>query len=309
MRLIAAFIMRGRWQAMVATAGLAILALLLMPLSWPLSYLSGGVVGLVTLVQGPKEGVLNAAGAILLVAVLAMLLVGQPTVAAGFAVMLWMPAWLLAIVLYLSRSQALMLLVNVLLAMASVIVVFALVPDPAQWWHTYLAGEVIPMLKQAGMVIPDEAAFMAGLETASRLMTGAMVASISFGLAMSLITARWWQAVVGNRPGAFGEEFRALRLGRIAASAAVLLSLLMLFIQGTLAELSLNLLEVMIIAFMFQGLAVGHALAHQFKANQAWLVMMYIVMIFTLPYGLLLVALVGVLDNGFDFRARFRPRA
>ncbi|HID49861.1 MAG TPA: signal recognition particle-docking protein FtsY [Chromatiales bacterium] len=70
MRLIAAFIMRGRWQAILATAGLAILALLLMPLSWPLTYLSSGAVGLVTLVQGPREGLLNAGGATALLAVL-----------------------------------------------------------------------------------------------------------------------------------------------------------------------------------------------------------------------------------------------
>jgi hypothetical protein len=304
MRLIAAFIMRGRWQAIVATAGLAILALMVMPLSWPLSYLSGGTVGLVTLVQGPKEGVLNAVGATLLVGLLALLLAGQPTVAAGFAVMLWMPAWLLAMVLYVSRSLALMVLVNTLLALVGVIGVYLLMPEPAGWWYSYINGEIMPILKQAGVVIPDEEAFRSGLEQASRLMTGAMAASISFGLAMSLIIARWWQAVV-SRPGAFGEEFRSLKLGRSAAIVAALLSLPAVLTKGVVAELSVNLLEVVIIAFLFQGLAVIHALVHQYRVKQVWLVILYIFLAFSLPYGLLLLALVGILDNGLEFRTRF----
>lgn len=308
MRLIAAFIMRGRWQAILATAGLAILALLLMPLSWPLTYLSGGVVGLVTLVQGPKEGLLNAAGATALVAVLALLLAGQPTVAAGFAVMLWLPAWLLATGLYLSRSLPLMLLVNALLAMTGVIGIYLLLPDPAQWWYGYLTGQVMPVLKQAGMEIPDEAAFLAGLEEASRMMTGTMAASISFGLAISLFIARWWQALVSNRPGAFGEEFRALRLGRVAALVAALLALPALLMEGGLAELARNLLAVVVIAFLFQGLAVGHDLVRRFGANQVWLVVLYMVVVLTLPWGLLLVALVGAMDNGIDYRARLGKR-
>ncbi len=42
MQAIAAYIMRGRFQAMLMTAGLGLLSVLLMPLSWPLSYLSAG---------------------------------------------------------------------------------------------------------------------------------------------------------------------------------------------------------------------------------------------------------------------------
>jgi hypothetical protein len=67
-----------------------------------------------------------------------------------------------------------------------------------------------------------------------------------------------------------------------------------------------NLLLVAVVLFMFQGLALGHAAVKQLGINQAWLLMMYVVMVFTIPYGLLLAAVLGVLDNWFDFRARFR---
>lgn len=308
MRVIAAFIMRGRLQAIIATAGLAVLALLLMPFSWPASYLSGGAVGLVTLIQGPKEGLLNAFGATVIVTVLGIL-VGQPTVAAGFAVILWLPVWILALVLFQSRSLASMLLVNVLLGMAVIIGVYLVVAEPAQWWYSHISQQLLPAMKESGMVISDEAALLASLEEASRLMTGAIAASVSFGLAVSLFVARWWQAVVSNRPGAFGEEFRSLKLGRAAALVALVLSLPALLTKGVLAEMSVNLLQVMLMTFMFQGLAVAHAIVNRLKANQAWLVMMYILIVFTTPYGLLVVAMIGVLDNGFDFRARFKPKS
>jgi hypothetical protein len=54
MKALAAYMMRGRLQAMMAAAGLAVVSLLMMPLSWPVSLLSGAAVALAVLVQGPK---------------------------------------------------------------------------------------------------------------------------------------------------------------------------------------------------------------------------------------------------------------
>ena len=85
MRAIAAFIMRGRLQAIIMAAGLGLLGGLFPP-GW---LLSGGVVGLVTLAQGPKEGMLNAFAATTHIVLLSGVLVMQPAMqAAGFFVML-----------------------------------------------------------------------------------------------------------------------------------------------------------------------------------------------------------------------------
>ncbi len=305
MRAIAAYIMRGRMQAIIATSGLGIFALLLMPLSWPLSYLSAAAVGLVTLVQGPKEGLLNVAGAMLFVAVMMGMATGQPLVAGGFSISMWLPAFLLAWVLYLSRSFALVLIINAVLGWGLITVVYLLLPDPAGWWYGYFTEQVVPAMKQVGMEIPDEAAFTETLKHSSRLMTGVLVAFISLGVAISLVIARWWQALL-FRPGAFGEEFRRLRLGKPISAIGIVLVLLSTMVSGQLQEWSLNLLLVGIVLFMFQGLAVGHAWAKQRAANQAWLVAMYVIIVFTIPYGGMFAAVIGLLDNGMDFRARFR---
>ena len=303
MRAIAAFIMRGRLQAIIVAAGLALLGGLFPP-GW---LLSGGVVGLVTLVQGPREGMLNAFAATSIVVLLSGVLALQPAMqAAGIFVMLWLPiVWLLALVLYQSRSLALTLLITAVLGGAIVMAVYALVDAPAQWWYSHVIEQLLPMMKQAGMEIPDQAAFEADMRDASRIMTGTLAAIISFGLAVSLLIARWWQSEV-TRPGAFGDEYRNLRLGATAAVITALLVVPAWIINGGFAEMTSNLLIVALVLFMFQGLALGHAVVKQFGNNPAWLVVMYVVIVFSMPYGLLFVAVVGVLDNWFDFRARFR---
>lgn len=302
MRAIAAFIMRGRLQAIIMAAGLGLLGAFFPPL-W---LLSGGVVGLVTLAQGPKEGMLNAFAATTLVVVLSGLLVMQPALqAAGVFVLLWLPiVWLLALVFYQSRSLALTLLVNALLAGALVLTVYALLDDPAQWWYSQ-TEHLLPVMKEAGMEIPDEAAFKADMHEASLVMTGTLAALICLGLGLSILIGRWWQSVV-TRPGAFGEEYRNLRFGSAAAIVAILLVLPAWLTTGVIGEIATNLLLVAVVLFMFQGLALGHAAVKQLGINQAWLVMMYVVMVFTMPYGVLLAAVLGVLDTWVDFRARFR---
>jgi len=303
MRAIAAFIMRGRLQAIIVAAGLALLGGLFPP-GW---LLSGGVVGLVTLVQGPREGLLNAFAATSIVVLLSGALALQPAMqAVGIFVMLWLPiVWLLALVLYQSRSLALTLLITAVLGGAIVMAVYALVDAPAQWWYSHVIEQLLPMMKQAGMEIPDQAAFEADMRDASRIMTGTLAAIISFGLAVSLLIARWWQSEV-TRPGAFGDEYRNLRLGATAAVITALLVVPAWITNGGFAEITSNLLIVALVLFMFQGLALGHAVVKQFGNNPAWLVVMYVVIVFSMPYGLLFAAVLGVLDNWFDFRARFR---
>ncbi len=306
MRAIAAYIMRGRLQAILMAAGLGLVGGLFPP-AW---LVSGGVVGLVTLAQGPKEGMLNAFAATTIIVLLSGVLVMQPTLqAAGIFVLVWLPlVWLLALVLYQSRSLALTLLMNALLGGIIVLTFYILLDDPAQWWYSNVTEPFIKAMQQAVEEIPDKAAFEANMREASRYLTGSLAAFISLGLALSILIARWWQSVV-TRPGAFGDEYRKLRLGSTAAVVATLLVVPAWFGSGVLAELTTNLLYVVVVVFMFQGLAVGHALVKQAGNNQAWLVTMYVVMVFTLPFGLLgirIAAIMGVLDNWFDFRARFR---
>jgi uncharacterized protein YybS (DUF2232 family) len=65
-----------------------------------------------------------------------------------------------------------------------------------------------------------------------------------------------------------------------------------------------DLLVVMVMLFMIQGLAVSHYLVARAGANAGWLVALY-VMVILLPQAALTLAIAGFTDNRFDFRTIF----
>lgn len=308
MKALAAYIMRGRLQAMMAAAGLAVIAVLLIPLTWPVSFLSGAAVALAVLVQGPKEGALTALGGTALLALVTMLVFQVPTMAIVFAVMVWLPAWLLGTTLLLSQSLAMALKTGALLGSVIILLVYSVIPDPAAQWYGHFTEVVLPMLEKAGVTIARSESYDTSLREAARIMTGTSVAFTVMGMWLSLLIARNWQAML-YRPEGFREEFRSLRLGTQLALVTGLVGALAVFSSGLVNELAMNVLVVLLMLFMFQGLAIGHQLVSHFQQGKAWIVAMYVILFFTMPHGLMLFALLGWLDNGFDFRTRLARKA
>lgn len=300
--------MRGQLQAMSIVSACAVLALALMPLSWPIGYLSAAAVGLVTLVQGPLEGGKTAFGATVLLALAGLLIMGSPAVAVAFALSLWLPAWLLSCVLWLGRSLVVPIQALLVLGLGVLLAIYGILGDPAAWWHNHIMNNVLPALEQANVAFEQGPTFEAHLTSATKVMTGVLAMVSIWGMVAGLLIARWWQALL-YRPGAFAEEFRALRLGKPVALAGVVLVVLTLLTDGRLAELTGNMLLVVIAVALLQGLAVAHALVARFKAHHVWLAMLYLTLVFLMPYVLLMVAMTGLVDNWADFRTRFQARA
>jgi hypothetical protein len=305
---LAAYMMRGRLQAMLSAAGLAAFSLLLLPLSWPVSFLSGAAVALVVMVQGPKEGIFTTLGATAILAVLVTVFFKLPTMAGVYAVMVWLPAWILAVTLVLSHSLALAMSIGALLGICIILAVYALIPDPAGLWYQHFTEQVLPLMEKAGVALNKAPGFDAQLREASKVMTGTTVAFSVMAVWLSLLIARSWQAALYN-PEGFREEFRALKLGQTTALLAAVIAVLAVFTSGAVNELAMNALVVILMLFMFQGLAVGHNLVSQYQQGKAWIVCIYVVLVFTSPHGLILFAMIGWLDNGFDFRKRFARKS
>ena len=308
MKAIAAYIMRGPIQAISTSAGFALIALILIPIGWPLSYLSGAAVALVTLAQSLRQGVQTMLAASLLLALVTMLVLGSPAPALVFALMVWVPALLLAQLLKQTASLANTLLAAVALGVVIILGSYVWLDDPAAMWFDHISNTVLPQMKQAGLEIPNESALNASLKVISQILTGMAVTSLLFGQVVMLFIARWWQALM-FKPGGFRQEFHQLRFGTLAAGISIAVIFLAVVGSGLLAELALNLVMLLSMLFMFQGLAIGHAMVDKFKLNQAWLVAMYVVIVFIMPYGLLLAATVGLIDNWIKFRVRFGDRA
>jgi hypothetical protein len=297
MRALAGFIMGGRMQAVLVAAGFAVLGLMLPPVG----YLSGAAVGLVTLRKGGAEGLLVAAGAVAGSAVLVLLVLGSPAPALGFALGLWLPLWALALVWRATVSLPLTIQAAAGLSALFVVLMHLILPDPAVWWRSLLET-LRPVMEQAGMLGEGPEVDVA-LERVAGMMTGVVGAALVLSLMISLLIARWWQAVLYN-PGGFGAEFRSLRLDRRFGLALLAAFGLSVFVPGALGALAGDLAIVAMVAFVFQGLALIHGSVAAVQAHRAWLIGVYVMIVLAPPQAALVLAAMGFADTWFDFRAR-----
>ena len=102
-----------------------------------------------------------------------------------------------------------------------------------------------------------------------------------------------------DREGAFGREFRGLRLGRVAAGIAVAVCLAAALTQTSpLVGLAL----VAVTVYLFQGLAVVHGVVAARGMARGWLIGLYVLALLLPPQVVTGLALVGAFDAWADFR-------
>lgn len=300
MRGIARIAMRGPVAAAITAASFALLGLFFAPAL----VVSGAVVGLVTLRHGSVEGIKVIAVA-LAMSVATLLVATGEVGRAGVVVLLpWAPLWCAATVLRSSGNQ------GAALAMLGAFVAgFALTLRQAlgnvdQFWHERLSALADSVRKQGGQFLNDKE-----ISAVAGMMHEASVAVMCLGLAAMLLLARSWQSGL-YKPGAFGEEFRALTLPRWTgfAVAALLAVALISAGRGGTADFVGDLLVVLVLLFAAQGLAVTHERTNRLAARRQWLIGLY-VFAFIMPHIVATaMALTGIADQIADFRMLRRTR-
>lgn len=300
LRGIADFAMQGRWQAGVATALLSVAAMMLPPLN----YLASGVIALTTLRMGPGEGAKVVTVTLVVFTLLAGFLLGQLWVAGLILLTSWLPVFLATLALGYTRSLAKAILTSSGLGIVAILIMHLLVPDLTGWWTEMIEPVMASLSEQPGWQLgQEETATLT--TTMAAMMTGLVVAGVSFNAIVGLIIGRAWQSQLFNA-GAFGSEFRDLQLGRPAALLTALLMGLTLTSFGDSLRLLADCLPVMLVAFGIQGLAIVHAIVKLRQKSKAWLVTMYVLLVLMLPQMVMMLATLGVLDQWFNFRKRYR---
>lgn len=298
MRALASFIMHGRVQAIGSVVSLALLSLIVSPLA---IFTTAGV-ALVTLVHGYREGLVNILAATVILAVFTGIALNQPAIGLELALKFWLPAWFLACIV-LARSSMSLAIVVVAAIACLLVLGFYFFTNPAAYWYEVINTELLPMLKEAGMEIQEGPKSEKLWLFMSKIMTGSALALFVALQTLSLLLARYWQALLYN-PGGFGQEFRQLSFGKVAANVALVATV---FAFTTAIEIALNLFFIMVVLMMFQGLSVIHNLVAKCKLSSSLLIGVYVIMLFTLQsgaIGLLLVSIIGLLDNWLNLRFR-----
>jgi len=295
MRFLAEFVMRGRMQAILVTT----LTALFSPL---LAIFSGAAVGLVTLRVGPRQGIGVIVGAMLALSVLSSVMLGKPLLGIGFTLVLWVPVWILAANLRRNANLAQSVKLAGLFGVMLVVGIYLATGNPVSWWKEAMLKVVSPALEGAAKETIDQ--MSTAIALTAQIITGFIGGLMGLTVLGCLFIARWWQAMLYN-PGGFRGEFHQLRLGRSFALATMALGAVLLVSSSESVPIATDLLLVMVMLYMMQGLAVSHGLVAKAGANAGWLVALYLLLVFTMPQTALTLAVVGFADNWFDFRTIF----
>ena len=295
LRGLVVFTMQGRWQSAIVIVAMSLIALILPPVS----YLASGIVALCTLRTGPKEGMTVLLIATFVFASAAMLLMAQPLLAGIFLISNWLPVYGISLILGYTRSLSMSLLVTTGIGVLLVIGAYMLLPNPAEWWLQMMEPMVAMLEAQPGWKL-GQAETQSFITTLSSVMTGLLVAGLFVNIVLGLLLGRAWQAMLYS-PMNFAEEFQQLGLGKVPAIVMMLTTVTVL-LAGTSVPLLQDCLPILIVLFVIQGLAVTHAIVRLQQRHMAWLIVMYVLLLVMTSQMAVLLALIGVLEQWFNFR-------
>ena len=295
LRDLVVFTMQGRWQSAIIIATMSLLALMLPPVS----YLASGIIALCTLRAGPKEGITVLLIATSVFALAAMLLMNQPLLAGVFLMSNWLPVYGISLMLGYTRSLSMSLLVTTVIGVLLVVGTYIVLPNPAEWWLQMMMPMVEMLEAQPGWKLSqtETQSFVSAL---SRVMTGLLVAGLFANIVLGLLLGRAWQAELYS-PESFAKEFQQLRLGKVAATVMAVTTVTALLASSSVPLLQ-DFIPILIVLFVVQGLAVTHAIVRLQQRHKAWLIVMYILLLIMTSQMAVLLALIGVLEQWFNFR-------
>ena len=298
---LARFTLKGPYQAATIVGLLAVLGALLPQLvAVPAAGILIGLVcmlmscvlvGLIILTQGSINGLKAIAVSVAGITLVAWMVIKRPEVGLWTALVQWLPIILLSQTLRSSKSLSLTLLAGVALGIFGIAVQYLIWPELEQHW----VALALQRMGEAGQT--DERVAQANIAFL-RQMIAAMVASAFLIFSVIVILSRWIQAQLAESAG-FAREFQSLSLGKPAAAVALVVVTLGIWVQQAWL-VSMTLLVIM--AFMFQGLAVVHSKLAQHRQRGLILGVFYFLLVVGGQIVLPLTALTGVIDNWLGFR-------
>jgi hypothetical protein len=290
---IAEFAMLGRWHAAAMTALLSVVALV-MP---PINYLASGVISLTTLRMGPSEGAKVVTATIVVFALLAGFM-GKLWVVGILLLIAWLPVFLVTLALGYTRSLAIGLMAASAVGVVGVVLMHLFIGVPAEWWFE----KILPIIKIVGEQNEWSATQIQKIATQMAVwMTGIVAAGISLNAVLGLLIGRAWQSKL-YQPGEFGREFRQLQLGKLAAVIALVPIILSFTPLAQTLSMIVDCMFVALLLFTIQGLSVIHAWVNARNKGRFLLIITYVLLVILMAQMMMILTIIGVLDQWFDFR-------
>ena len=294
MKNFASFTLSGKFPAFTVVFGFLLFALIF-PLS---AILSGAAVVLITLHAGPKNSFSIVLACIIALALVSSVFIGNALLGAVTAAAQLLPSFILAVILYSTRSLSLSMQAAAILGALAFIIVSALFPNSDQFWQQSLSSILATVLETGGYNAEQSALLIA--QTA-KFMTGLLIASIVLVHSSILLFGYKLKCLV-NDSKQFEQDFQQMRLGKVLAVLTLLVGAWALVAQSAYAA---QLCGILSIVFFLQGMAVIHTTTGTMTKGKLWLIIAYILVIFV-PQAILVVILLGILETFFKIRERVK---
>ena len=294
MHALGSYMLLGHLQAVTVISLFTVIAMLLPPLSY---LLSGVPAGLIVLRKGPAYG-MQVLIVCLLVVVFFVVLAGvNPQVALAFALGIWVPVYICCSVLRITQSQGWLVLLVGGIAAAYVLVMHWLIDDVPAWWLQWMGTWI-------NHAFPDGGGeqYQKVLAQAAPAVNAMMASGMTIILIITTFLSRWWQSML-FKPGGFRKEFYALRLPNVVLFLTLIGIGLLVADGGQQGSVGMDVLVVVIVLYLFQGLASVHKTVAAKNMPRGWLVMMYVLLLFV-PQAVLLVACLGLVDSWMANRGK-----
>ena len=287
MNALGKYLLSGSLQAVGLVSLLTAISMLLPPFSY---IISGAPVSLITLRKGPAYSIRIVIGSLLLVTLFGQLAGMGPAAGLVFALGVWSPVWLCSALLRTSESQGMVLYAAAGAGVALVLGTSLYSEQMTVVWQSWRDQ----FLAQQNLTATEMTQVQQVFDTVGPYLNGIVAGGMVISLIMTVLLARWWQSRLFN-PGGFRTEFQKLLLPRWFAILLPGLLILGQLNPGDYGAQISNVLIVLVIVHVFQGLASVHRAVTLRKMSSNWLIAMYILLLF-LPQMSLFVACIGALD-------------
>ena len=214
----------------------------------------------------------------------------------------WVPISLYAIVLNHTQSLALTLQISVIIAVLAILGFFIVLGDPIPYWNEVIRN-VSNIFENSGFVQQSEIL---------QLQQDALAAQMTILVVLITWSIYSLVLVLGNaaknslsNDKKLHDRFCDLNLGRVLATLAAIVSLLIFFTNSAWLQ---NIAVIAFMVFWLQGLSI----LHWFYENNSIPLMLLIVLYIMIPLlnaiAIILFALIGYTDAWFNYRSRIKKR-
>jgi hypothetical protein len=287
MKFLGQYLLAEKYKSMAMLSLLTVMSLLVPPLTYIISAIP---FSLITLRKGGKYSMQVMVSTLVIISIFGYF----SRIGFGLGVTLttsiWFPVWITSMALRISESQALSVMVAGGIGVFFILILAPFNAELSEWWQSSINSFLDKSFTSTELTQIQPA-----LDATLPLISGIVAAGIVISLVTSVLLARAWQSLLFN-PGGFWQEFFRLSLPRWLTYLSLTLIVISFSGLGGISWLVQNILTVLIILYVVQGISTMHRTVQNRDLSRTWLIVMYSFLIF-MPQMVLFIAFIGIADS------------